>query len=38
MALKTVQLQIYVYDGTSGTYTSEDLRYTLQNTANYTVV
>jgi hypothetical protein len=31
MALKTVQLQVYVYDGTSGTYTSSDLRYTLQN-------
>ena len=31
MALKTVQLQVYVYDGTSGSYTSSDLRYTLQN-------
>ena len=31
MALKTVQLQIYVYSGTSGNYASTDLRYTLQN-------
>ena len=29
MALKTVQLQIYVYSGTSGNYASTDLRYTL---------
>lgn len=31
MALKTVQLQVYVYEGTSGSYTSSDLKYTLQN-------
>lgn len=31
MALKTVQLQIYIYQGTSGSYASTDLKYTLQN-------
>ena len=31
MALKTVQLQVYVYEGTSGSYSGTDLRYTLQN-------
>ena len=31
MALKTVQLQIYIYEGTSGSYSGTDLRYTLQN-------
>ena len=31
MALKTVQLEIYVYEGTSGTYSGSDLKYTLQN-------
>ena len=31
MALKTVQLQVYIYEGTSGSYTNGDLKYTLQN-------
>jgi hypothetical protein len=31
MALKTVQLQVYIYEGTSGSYTSNDLKYTIQN-------
>ena len=31
MALKTVQLQLYIYEGTSGSYTGTDLKYTLQN-------
>ena len=30
MALKTVQLQLYIYEGTSGSYTNSDLKYTLQ--------
>jgi len=31
MALKTVQLYLYIYEGTSGSYTGTDLKYTLQN-------
>ena len=31
MALKTVQLHLYIYEGTSGSYTGTDLKYTLQN-------
>lgn len=31
MALKTVQLQLYIYEGTLGSYTGTDLKYTLQN-------
>ena len=31
MALKTVQLELYVYEGTVGSYTTTDLKYTLQN-------
>jgi hypothetical protein len=31
MALKTVQLQVYIYEGTSGSYANGDLKYTLQN-------
>ena len=30
MALKTASLSLYIYEGTSGSYTSSDLRYTLQ--------
>ena len=31
MAFKTAQLQVYIYEGTSGSYTSTDLKYTLEN-------
>jgi len=31
MALKTVQLQVYIYEGTSGSYSNGDLKYTIQN-------
>ena len=29
MALKSARLEIYIYSGTAGSYTSSDLKYTL---------